>query len=296
MDVCYVFDKGYIEQFEVAAYSLAVSNRDEQIAFHLLTHGFDEADRAGISEFMQKIGASFVIYDIDEATFEMLPKLRDRSYATYYKLLIFQHLKHLSQVLYLDCDIIVRKPIKDFFSADSEKGLVVVRDKHVNKKEKEHVIAINGEPDGYFNAGVMLFRFDKFRDIPTLDEMIGYAAEHKDILMFHDQDVFNHFFSHSCDYTDEKYNYFTEYFQWYEVVFSDKRKAAIVHYAATKPWNSSYSGKYYGLYKKTYKECARLTPLHFMQKRKSVFVRTMALFKRLFLHIGRKFKKEKTEK
>lgn len=296
MDLCFVFDTGYLEQFKVTAYSVIASNAKEDLNFHVLYTGIEREKLKETEEFIRNLGAKICFYLIDEGLFQRLPPMSGNSYATYYKLLIFQYLRHLPQVLYLDCDIIVKKPIGDLFLVEPEKGLVAVRDKYVNRKQADHVAEINGNPDGYFNAGVLLFRFDKLVEIPDLSDMLCYAAEHRDILMFHDQDVLNHFFSHNCGYAEEKYNYFTDYFHLYDFFFSNLRKASIVHYASNKPWKSDYTRKAYKLYRKNYLACSRLTPLHFLQKRKNFFVREGLLIRELFVRIRKKLRGKKNTK
>lgn len=265
-NVCYVFDKDYIGQFKVSIYSLIVNNRQETIMAHLLTYSLGQDDRENIASFLQKMGVSCKFYEIDEACFKNLPKMRASSYACYYKLLIPDYLKDQERVLFLDCDIIVRKPIHEFFFMQTDKPLTAVADSFVEKTVPDHVANIAGPGSSYFNSGVMLFDFTK-ADHPCLEEMLHYGGVQFSSLMYHDQDILNHFYGANYVCLDERYNYFTIYRNLHDVFYS-RRRPVIVHYAAEKPWRENYINKFYGLYKKYYKACSKVTALDFLQKRR----------------------------
>ena len=263
MNVCFVFDKGYIGQFKVTAYSLIVNNRNEQINLHLLVHAFTDREKSEIGAFLGAMKVNYAFYDIDERLFYGLADMNG-SHATYYKLLIPEFLGHLDSVLYLDCDIIVRKPLTALFAAKQNAPLAAVADSYVNRKQAEHAKAIVKDRD-YFNAGVMFYHFDAPH--PAFEKVISYARENTSEILYHDQDILNHFYGANYVCLDERYNYFTIYRNLHDVFYS-RRRPVIVHYAAEKPWRENYINKFYGLYKKYYKACSKVTALDFLQKRR----------------------------
>lgn len=269
MNVCYVFDKGYIGQFKVSAYSLIVNNRKEPITVHMLTYRLGTKEREDIVSFFEKLGVSYKFYEIDEALFQNLPKMCS-SYATYYKLLIPNYLKDAERVLFLDCDIIVRKPIHEFFYMEMREPISATRDSFVEKTLPDHVAKIVGVGEPYFNAGVMLFDFTG-KSHPSLEEMIGYGGTEFSALKYHDQDILNHFYRGHVHYVDDKFNYITNLTKIRKILF-DRRRQYIIHYAGSKPWESTYKKKFYSLYVKYYKSCKKVTEVSFLQKRKPLII------------------------
>lgn len=271
MNVCYVFDKGYIGQFKVSAYSLIVNNRNEAITVSMLTYQLGKEDREDIVAFLLKMGVSYKFYEIDETIFQNLPKMRSSSYATYYKLLIPSYLKDAERVLFLDCDIIVRKSIHDFYFMEMSEPISAIRDLLVEKALPGHVAKIVGDGNPYFNAGVMLFDFTK-KVHPSLEKMIEYGITEFSSLRFHDQDILNHIYR-DCGqyYVDDKYNYITNLNKIRKILF-DRKRQVIIHYAGSKPWEATYKKKFYSLYVKYYRRCGEVTKVDFLQKRKPLIV------------------------
>ncbi len=285
-NVCYVFDKDYIGQFKVSIYSLIVNNRQETIMAHLLTYSLGQDDRENIASFLQKMGVSCKFYEIDEACFKNLPKMRASSYACYYKLLIPDYLKDQERVLFLDCDIIVRKPIHEFFFMQTDKPLTAVADSFVEKTVPDHVANIAGPGSSYFNSGVMLFDFTK-ADHPCLEEMLHYGGVQFSSLMYHDQDILNHFYQNRVCFINDKYNYITNLNKIGQIL-TDRRRQKIIHYAGTKPWDPTYKKKFYSLYVKYYNACKQVTQVDYLKKRKPLAV----LF---FSYLKSKASKESSE-
>lgn len=286
-NICFVFDKGFIQQFKVTAYSLIVNNQTERFCIHMLVSDLNDDDKRNIAEFLQKMGARYLFYEIDVSLFSALPQMGENSYATYYKLLIPKYLRHLESVLYLDCDIIVKGSIAPLFSRSGLNPVSAAEDPYVIKKQAEHAKQIVGD-SFYFNAGVLLFTFEK-QQHADIDQMLLYAKDNAQSLIFHDQDILNHFYAANCTHLDERYNYFTAYKNLFDI-FYRTRRPIIVHYASDKPWSQSYINKFYGLYKKYYKACSQITDINFLQKRKNL---GKQFFAKLGRHLSKKIKRNK---
>lgn len=288
MNICFVFDNHYVGQFKVAAYSLFVNNPNEKITLHLLTYALEKKYKDDICVFLNHFNAEYVFYEIDESPFEGLPKMREHSYAPYYKLLIPKTLCMLNRVLLLDCDIIVCKPLHELYYASLNGLIAAVEDFYVEKHFTEHIGMVIGEKLPYFNSGVMLFDFQN-QSHPELKEMIEYGQRSGRALIYHDQDVLNHFYARQCTFLDETYNFFSIYRSFFDI-FRIKKRPAIVHYTGEKPWSDSYINKYFGLYKKYYRACAEITDIGFPLKRKYFF---KPFFSKVFRGVSKKFGKNK---
>lgn len=268
MDLAFTINRKYIGQFKVTLRSVFESNAGENLKIHLLHVGLDEEDEKDLKRFCEG-RAEIFFYEIDCSVFEGMPKMgNDTTYSAYMKVLIPYYLQHLERVLYLDCDIIVRKSLSPLFE-DSGAFLSCVIDERINRKRKEHILQIIGKAGVlYFNSGVMLFDFGKSEAIVPREEVLHYMKENCGLIRWHDQDILNHFYAENCRWLELKYNYLTTYRSLWDVIFPvGKRKAVIVHYANWKPWNENYIGKYYRLYLKYYRRCKGEKGVDYLKKR-----------------------------
>ena len=270
MNISFIINQNYIGQFKVTLWSLMRANQDAEISVHLLYSGLDEKDKKDISEFTERLGAEIAFYEIDRSVFMGLPTMRgDETYSAYYKVLLPYLLSHLEKVLFLDCDIIVNGSILPLYNSNNGKFLSCCADFRINQKRKQHIQKITGKEDViYFNTGVLLFDFSHKDQLVPQEAVFSYIRRHHDDIVWHDQDIYNHFYAGNCFLFEEKYNYVTVPKNVLDSIFCFGRsKAVIIHYANWKPWNENYIGKCYGLYKKTYKRCGKETELAFFQKR-----------------------------
>lgn len=283
-NIAFVINRNYIGQFKVTFYSLIQNNKNLKIVVHLLNKDLTDEDQSDIIRFVKKYDADIIFYQIDDTIFHGLPKMGyDNSYTAYYKVLLPYYLNHLTKVLFLDCDIIVRKDISPLFNIRLESFLSVIEDYKINRKRIDHKRKIIGDTDAfYFNSGVMLFDFSKSEQIASQEDVVEYIGSNRDNIVWHDQDILNHFYAKDCNILEEKYNYLTTYKSLKDILCAKgKRRACIVHYANWKPWKTNYIGKYYRLYKKYYKEIQDEKGVDYLQKR-SLFAQIKLILKYIF--------------
>ncbi len=284
-DLCFVINKNYIGQFIVTIVSLFEKNHNK-FNVNLLNNDLDDNDKELLIKVVAKYNNTIEFYEINDDIFDGLPKMGyDNSYTAYYKVLIPYKLSHLSSVLYLDCDIVIKGDITKIFEESKDCFICCASDFNINKNKQEHVLKINGNLNNlYFNSGVMLFNFKFKNQIVNIDEVLNYIKNHRDDIVWHDQDILNHFYSDKCHILDEKYNYLTTYKNKSDFIFKKgKRSALIVHYANWKPWNNNYIGKYYRLYYRAYKFAKKnyYPEMNFLKKRNLFSM--LKLFKKYLL-------------
>lgn len=283
-DVAFVINRNYIGQFKVTFNSLVNSNKTANFKVHLLHSDLTETDKDDLRTFTTKLNANINFYLIDSSVFEGLPKMGyDNSYTAYYKVLLPYYLSNFKRVLFLDCDIIVKGDISSLFVENNQSFLSCVEDYKINRKRAEHKKKITGDVNCvYFNSGVMLFNFEKSQEIAPEEELLRYIKEAKQDIRWHDQDIYNHFYSKNCFLLDEKFNYLTTYKGIADMIYAKgKKQAVIVHYANWKPWKSNYIGKYYKLYKKNYLALKGEKGVDFLQKRR-LFAQLKLIFGYIF--------------
>ena len=282
MNICFVVNKNYIGQLKVAIKSLFETNK-ENINIYLLENDLTETDQVDLTRYVDSFGSNIVYVKMSDEYFKGLPRMGyDKSYTAYFKIMIPYVLNNLDKVLYLDCDLLVRKNLSDLYSRDTNNFISASLDIKMNKNKKDHIKNICGLDTKYFNSGVILFDFKYSNDIVPQKEMIDYILSNKDVIKYHDQDILNHFYYDSFDEIDECYNSHTIYYSVKEL-FSNKRlkRAYIVHYANWKPWNSNYIGKAYKMYLKEYNSIKKNENLNYL-KRRNIFSMLKLIFKYIF--------------
>ncbi len=283
MNVCFVVNRNYLGQLKVALKSLFESNK-ECINIYLLENDLTLDDEGDLTRFVESFNSSISFVKMSDEYFTGLPKMGyDSSYTAYFKIMIPYVLNKLDKVLYLDCDLLVRKDLSCMYNKETNNFITAALDIKMNKNRREHIKAICvNETDKYFNSGVILFDFKHQSQVVSQSEMVDYIINNKEVIKFHDQDILNHFYSNKFDELSELYNYHTIYYSLKEV-FKDKniKNAYIVHYANWKPWNSNYIGKAYKMYLKEYNSIKDSENLTFLKKR-NIFSMLKLIFKYIF--------------
>jgi lipopolysaccharide biosynthesis glycosyltransferase len=89
------------------------------------------------------------------------------------------------------------------------------------------------DPNDYFNAGVLAFRLDTWRDMAP--RALDYFYRHSRNCLYHDQSALNHVFFQKREVISPIYNYCTD-FALLDVI--PRRELRIAHFTrADKPWN-----------------------------------------------------------
>ncbi len=183
------------------------------------------------------------------------------SEATYYRLFISQILpKELSEIIYIDCDIISTKPIKNEFkkifdSLNQSNQAIGVKTEFLRDKNNEYIFSnLKLENDKYFNAGVMFINLEKWRAINIEEKAKNIIEDDKIEFAFWDQDILNKLFDGEYFEIENKFNYGVdvENFNLNNNEIFDK--SFLIHYMGSKkPWtvegllnsNSNFYQKYY---------------------------------------------------
>lgn len=283
MNICFVVNKNYIGQLKVAIKSLFETN-DSNIDLYILENDLSNEDEEDLVRFVSSYKQNIHFIKMSDSYFTGLPKMGyDQSYTAYFKIMIPYVLDNLDKVLYLDCDLLVRKSLKELYDRETSNFISAALDIKMNKGKQDHIKSICGHNSSkYFNSGVILFDF-KYKDqIVSKEEMIDYILNNKDIIKYHDQDILNHFYIDKCDTIDILYNYHTIYYSFKEI-FKDNniKKAYIIHYANWKPWNSNYIGKAYKMYLNEYNSLKEKENLNYLKKR-NIFSMLKLIFKYIF--------------
>lgn len=158
---------------------------------------------------------------------------------TYFRIFLPKMLdKKIKKILYLDCDLIVKKDITELWNTNIKKYVLAAVDESclLGLKKKSRLSYELGMPEEslYFNGGVLLLNIKKCRETRVTERILAFLKEHSK-LKYMDQDAMNAVLRNNWLQVDCKWNYTSCH--WYAFPHV---KPAIIHFTGRrKPWNSN---------------------------------------------------------
>lgn len=229
--------------------SLLENNSKEDITVHLMTSGLNPDTVRFLKNIVEyKYNQHLNIYIIDESILNDCPirKGDHITIATYYRVICANIIpSDVDKILYLDCDIIVRDSIREFWDLDIEDyALAATIDPAWTQGQKYERLGLNPN-DKYFCSGVMLINLKYWRSIDATKQCFDVLSHMKDNLLQHDQDILNIVFnkkwmsvSYRWDYCYGQECYFNENEFLKDLNKESKYYPVIVHFTGPKPWKS----------------------------------------------------------
>ncbi len=238
----------YMYPLKVMLTSLLDNNRGESHNIYFLYSNVCDDTVTSLKKYVEKgFDCKFNPRRIQEEDFKEFPVSHHFSIETYYRFLAQDIVpQEEDRVLWLDADMIVRKPLDEFYYQDFEgKSLVVCRS--INTNPQAMLDRLDCPPGAvYFNAGTVLFNLNKLRGV-TLKDYYEFYEHNKERIMWLDQDILNAMYALDVKIADYRiYN-----MQMFSApVPAEDRKtvesiSVIVHYIGNeKPWNDGYANPY----------------------------------------------------
>lgn len=187
-------DNKYVMPTGVLMHSIGRHNESVRY-FVLINENFTAESKDTLTKIASSYHSDISYYVINDDVTADLPFGRDNmpkhvTIATYYRLFITQVLPlDVHKILYLDGDMIVRKPLQSLFDTSLDEyalGAVHDMDEPNNMKRLGDFVG-----KGYFNAGMLLVNLDYWRVHNCYESFIRFIKDHGDIILMHDQDVLN---------------------------------------------------------------------------------------------------------
>lgn len=201
----------------------------------------------------------FSVIMVEKSDFQDCP-VRDGdhiSLAAYYRIKLPQLLpESIEKVLYLDCDILCTKSIKDFYSTDlNGYSCAVCLDERSCEDEIYQRLSYE-KKYGYFNSGMMLINLFWWRINQVQEKTLDYISKNQEILLWHDQDALNFILKGSVLYVPYRYNMLQGYL-FSNDYFDEKKNVHFIHYCSSyKPWhvecNNPFKHEYRDFYRKLF--------------------------------------------
>lgn len=249
MNILFACDTNYVIPLTVCITSIFENNKDSNICVYVLYSTMTTKQKDVLRELATQYGQKINPIEIEPHYFSKAPALR-WSKETYYRLLVNEVLpNNLDRVLYLDCDIIVNKSLKDFYNSDFEDNYMVARNEKEQEKQSRTRLELSKEGK-YFQAGVILFNLKKCRGYLSYESSSKVIEDLGDRLLIVDQDVANVMFDGHIKDMEQKFNNWeianfnksnlNRFFNYTNKI--DLENTIVIHYSTGKPWNNLYSG------------------------------------------------------
>ena len=267
VNLCLASDNNYAPYLSTMLYSVRCHRNTAQAYDIIILH-------SGISDENQKSILSlacdnFTIRFVDVSEIQKLLEHNigaHYSAATNYRLLLFSELFcEYEKIIYLDCDMIVLRDVAELFFTDlGDSPAAACEDAGLRwLSYTKRAIFIGGtlpynadnyrtdalgmkHPEGYFNAGVILFDLNKCRGLFTYEDAVTLLRSKQ--FNYNDQDTLNILLDGKVKLIDIAWNYqniidalLSAKKPVYSVLFYDMKREnpAIIHYiGGKKPWNA----------------------------------------------------------
>ena len=183
------------------------------------------------------------------------PTLKHISIATYYRLFLPYVIdQSVRKVLYLDCDILVRRSVRGLFRK-TKPETVIVGASDINEEDHADRVGV----DVYVNTGVLTMDMIGIRKMYTMESMAEGIVKIMDQpmkILLGDQDIINMLFAGHIEKVSNIYNFQHLIHKAYCLKHpSLVKKTVIAHFiTGDKPWKNEYlmiyAGEYYSYLRK----------------------------------------------
>ena len=251
-------DDNYAPYCGIMLTSVLENNKDREVSADILIDKpLQEIQQKRFKQLSDKYSARIEFVMVDKSFFEKFPIKGDEknvkhwSIVTYYRLYAEELLpKDVDKVLYLDCDIIVNRPIGGLFDMDWEEYAVgAVPDMCTEWQEYYDRLGYD-RSKGYFNAGVLFMNLEYWRTHGIGQKCVDFLANNYDRIFNNDQDVLNVITKDCKRNLPVSYNYqmqlrmpyfFNTFGEGMKKDVVETNSPHIIHYAAElKPWMTKY--------------------------------------------------------
>lgn len=250
-------DNIYIPYCGVMVTSVFENNVLDNVCIHVLGTNLNENSKTAIMRIAEKYGQQMCIYDIQDEMLNFIPPTNaidtntHITLATYNRIFVAEILpQEIEKVLYLDCDLIVRKSLKTCWEENIDNyALGAVLDSGAMGIYSR--LKLDSTKYLCFNGGVLLINLKYWRANNIQQKCISYIIKNQGGygLLLHDQDTLNVVAKDCCLPLHPKYNVQPRFFfpndvkkkfipeKYLETTLDACMDPVIIHYSVgVKPW------------------------------------------------------------
>ena len=225
---------------------------------YTFTDDLSEESIGKLKNTLEERGSELILYALPEHAKELIqnaPTLKHISMATYYRLFLPYVIdESVRKVLYLDCDILVRRSVKGLFRK-TDPDIVIVGAADINEEDHADRIGV----DVYVNTGVLTMDMVGIRKMYTMESMMEEVSKIMSQpikIIMGDQDIINLLFAGHIEKVSNIYNFQRLIHKAYCLKNPALvKKTVIAHFiTGDKPWHNDYlmvyAGEYYSYLRK----------------------------------------------
>ena len=219
-------------------------NKDIHFVAHTFSDDLSEESIKKLKNTLENGGSELILHVLPEHAKELIqnaPTLGHISIATYYRLFLPYVIEEsVNKVLYLDCDILVRRSVKGLFRK-TDPDIVIVGAADINEEDHANRIGV----DTYVNTGVLTMDMVGIRKMYTMESMteeISKIISQPIKIILGDQDIINLLFAGHIQKVSNIYNFQRLIHKAYCLKNpSIVRSTVIAHFiTGDKPWHNDY--------------------------------------------------------
>ena len=247
MHVAVALNRGYVVYAAVMLQSLYENNSLCKVCVHVLHDKLTEGDKQGLERQARKFGNHIFFYDISPSLLpENVQTTKEWPEEAYFRLFMTKVLPEgIERILYLDADIIVNKPLYDFYFMDMQgyelvgcRDFSTVLQEEFQDKRRELFAQLKKDRDFvYINSGVILMNLSALRERDIVEEYLSTMREQEGRLLAPDQDIINLVHWKKTGLLDEfRYDFFNACLKGGKEG-EVRQYVSIIHYGGpSKPW------------------------------------------------------------
>jgi lipopolysaccharide biosynthesis glycosyltransferase len=240
--IAFGVDAPYLPHLAATIASIAATAPDRALHFIVMHDGIAETDKSRV-----EYGAPDADFDwllIEDAALLALEGQDHISRATYYRLGLPELLPaDIGRVLYLDCDLIVKRDIGELWDIDLDgHAIAAVYDAGADPAAFAARWGLAPAPGAYLNAGVLLIDLGAVRREGIFAAALDFLKANRAELKFMDQDALNYVLWRKWLVLDPEWNVqramlFEGWSRQVPASMLPQGQPAIVHYTGDqKPW------------------------------------------------------------
>lgn len=244
-------DGAYVPWAGTTIASCLQANRGAELRFEIVHDcSLSDGDFEGIQKVVRQANASVEFHAVAPSTLRDLPTTTEFGNIVWLRLYLPEILSGISKVLYLDSDIFVVGDLTDLWQTPLTDAPLAAVANVVEPPFLPHVATLGVDyPGGYFNSGVLLLNLEYMRARDCLQGLLEFAVEHRQELVWPDQDVLNAVFRKQWLPLHPRYNTQSVLWRpegWAVEVFGeqavrDARSAPVIRHfegrGLCKPWH-----------------------------------------------------------
>ena len=280
----------YMPGATVALASVAVNAEPEtRLHFHVFTEDVERETFSFLEKTILRLHPESVVKEhvCDESILAGLPSYAG-SRMSWVRCFYSRILKDVNWALYLDCDVLyLASPEEHFSYVDDSVYVCVAKDMSANapmedKEWASRECGVELNTDSYFNAGVMLFNFKKFREDGIPEKIAEFIKAHPKT-NYADQTAMNVLFN------GKNIKLIPEKFDWLQLYLDDAalRLRPVIHYVSGVPWLPRLAVVANGRFRLWHAFADRFVWQKKGESCRRLFSRSHLLIKKVFFHFLR---------